>query len=131
MQCSPEEGAKTLREARDPPCTPCLDPVYSNVDWRSQHNRPMPATSKKVVLRVPAATAKAYEEASPEQKERALSAFARSLRTREEVAREFMAVMDETAREAEARGLTPDILDDILHDRPASPEELAEPDGAG
>ena len=38
--------------------------------------------------------------------------------------------MDETACEAEAQGLTPEILDDILHDRPPSAEELAGSDEA-
>jgi hypothetical protein len=80
------------------------------------------------------ATAKAYREASDDVKERARSAFERSLQEEQEAARkaaaeELIRYMDELGREAEARGLTPEILDDILHDRPPSPEELAGPRG--
>ena len=94
----------------------------------------MPATSEKVVLRVDPATARAYREASEEEKKRARSAFESALAERREEARqtaaeELIRYMDELGREAEARGLTPEILDDILHDRPPSPEELAGPHG--
>ena len=84
----------------------------------------MPA---EVVLRVDPATAKAYEEASPEEKERARSAFERSLAEQREKARaaaaaELIRVMNDMAREARARGLTPEILEEILNEAPPSDE---------
>ena len=95
----------------------------------------MPASSSEVVLRVDPATARAYREAPTDVKERARSAFERSLQEEREAVRraageELIRYMDELGREAEARGLTPEILDDILHDRPPSPEELAGPCGS-
>ncbi len=83
----------------------------------------MPAES--IRIRVDPETARAYREASAEQKERARSVFALTLRAREETTEETLQFFDEVARNARARGLTPEILDDILHDRPPSPEELA------
>ncbi len=79
----------------------------------------MPASSSSVVLRVDPATARAYREASEEEKERARFAFALALTQRREEARKGAAaalirVMDEMGREAEARGLTPEILEKIL-----------------
>ena len=90
----------------------------------------MPASASKLVLRVDPATARAYRDASDEDKERARSVFALTLRAREESVEETMAFFDEVARNARARGLTPEILDDILNDRPPSPEELAAPGAA-
>jgi hypothetical protein len=87
----------------------------------------MPAPASKIVLRVDPATARAYREAPAEAKERARSVFALTLRAREESLEETIAFFDEVARRAQARGLTPEILDDILNDRPPSSEELAAP----
>lgn len=90
----------------------------------------MPTTSAKVVLRVDAATARAYNNASPDDRDRAESAFALSLVGRRKTADELIQYMDEMAHEAKKRGLTPEILDDILNDRPASPEERAGSDNS-
>ncbi|MEM1043745.1 MAG: hypothetical protein AAGI91_14100 [Bacteroidota bacterium] len=87
----------------------------------------MPATS--IRIRVDAETARAYEQASDAQKERARSVFAWALHYRNESTEETLRFFDEVARNARARGLTPEILDDILHDRPPGPDELAGPGG--
>ena len=92
----------------------------------------MPTSSSEVILRVDPATAKAYREAPADVKARARAAFERSLHEEREATRraageELLRYMDELGREAEARGLTEDVLDDILHDRPPSPGELAGP----
>ena len=88
----------------------------------------MPAPASKIVLRVDPATARAYRDAPAKYKARARAlareAFASALAdereaARKEAAREFMAFMDETAREAEARGLTPEILAEILSEDPS------------
>lgn len=107
--------------------------------WLSPRGRPnddrltfraMAAPASKLVLRVDPATARAYRDASDEDKERARSAFALTLRARAESVEETLAFFDEVAREAQARGLTPEVLDDILNDRPPSPEEMAAPGAA-
>ena len=104
----------------------------------------MPPTAN-VVLRVDPATARAYRDASDEGKARARSAFESALAeeregARRQAAEEMIRYTDEVGRRAEARGLTPAILDDILHDRaprkreivgaPAGPDEHPAPWGA-
>lgn len=92
----------------------------------------MPAPAK-IVLRVDSDTARAYRDASAEDKECARSVFALSLRAREaarrEAAQDLKRIMDEMSREAEARGLTPEILEAILNGDlagdPASGERAA------
>ena len=76
----------------------------------------MPAAPSTVVLRVDPVTVRAYADASPAERERAESAFALALRGRRDAAEDLIRTMDEIGREAQARGLTPEILDDILND---------------
>ena len=81
----------------------------------------MPVLTKRVVLSVDSATARAYRDASEEEKAQARAAFEQSLAERREQARteaaqELIEVMDEAATEAEARGLTPEILARFLAD---------------
>ena len=78
----------------------------------------MPA-SAEIVFHVDPATAKAYEEASPQEKERLRSLFALALLDRQEAADEALRFFDEVARNAQARGLTPEILDEILREDPS------------
>ncbi|CAN5534789.1 hypothetical protein BH23BAC4_BH23BAC4_15510 [soil metagenome] len=82
-------------------------------------------SAESIRIRVDPETARAYREASAEQKEQARSLFSVMLRAREETTEETLQFFDEVARNARARGLTTEILDDILHDRPPSPEEFA------
>ena len=93
----------------------------------------MPATS--IRIRVDPETARAYRAATDETKAQARLAFEAALadereRTHREAAGELIRHMDEVGRNVRARGLTPEILDDILNDRPPSPEELAAPGAA-
>ena len=83
----------------------------------------MPAPASKVVLRVDPATATAYRKASKEERERARLAFERALdeqreRDRKEAAGNVLQIMDEMAREAKERGLTPELLEQILNEDP-------------
>ena len=100
----------------------------------------MPTLSSEVVLHVDPATARAYRDASAQEKEQARAAFERALATRREAtrkaaAKELIHVMNEMAREAKERGLTPEILERILReeppsDEPASGGEAANGEGA-
>ena len=76
-------------------------------------------TSAEIVLHVDPATAEAYEAASSQQKERLRSLFALALLDRQEAADEALRFFDEVARNAQARGLTPEILDEILREDPS------------
>jgi hypothetical protein len=70
-----------------------------------------------ISIEVDADSAQAYSAASEEQKRKLQLLL--NLRLRELVAgppRPLKEVMDEIGAEAEARGLTPEILDTMLHD---------------
>ncbi len=90
----------------------------------------MPSTSTRVVLHVDPRTARAYRDAPPDIRTRAESAFALALQARQETADEALRFFDAVAQSAQDRGLTPQILDDILDDRPAGLEEQGEPSTA-
>lgn len=70
-----------------------------------------------ISLEVDAAAARAFATASPEDRRKLQLLL--SLRLREltaRPARPLKEVMDEIGRNAEARGLTPEILESLLHD---------------
>ncbi len=74
-------------------------------------------TTKPITIRVSPEAARAYEEASAEEQRKLdvllslrLTETTRSKRSLEEV-------MDDISREAQARGLTPEILEAILNER--------------
>jgi hypothetical protein len=70
-----------------------------------------------ISIPVDAETAKAYREASPEEQRKL--AILLNLRLRELTlgpARPLNEIMDEIGAQAEARGLTPEILDALLRD---------------
>jgi hypothetical protein len=69
---------------------------------------------EKIVLEVPSRTARAYRNASPEQRRRAGAAVAASLMSRSEAALELRRIMDEMSDYAEQQCLTPEDLDDLL-----------------
>jgi hypothetical protein len=71
-----------------------------------------------ISLEVDADTARAYTEASVEEKRKLQLLL--SLRLREIVSgsrKSLAQIMDEIAAEAQARGLTPEILESILNDK--------------
>lgn len=71
-----------------------------------------------ISIEVDTETARAFAEAPPE--ERRKLELLLGLRLRELTAtpaRSLKAVMDEIGARAEARGLTPEILESLLHDR--------------
>lgn len=72
--------------------------------------------SSKATIEVPEALARAYREASPEQRERAERAMAVALMSRSEVAREFRRVTERASKYAAEQGLTPDTLDALLRE---------------
>ncbi len=82
----------------------------------------MPVPPSQVVLRVDSTTARAYNDASQADRDRAESAFALSLRGKREAAEELIRYMDEVGRAAQSRGLTPEILDEMLSKDPPSDE---------
>jgi hypothetical protein len=72
--------------------------------------------SSKAPIEVPEALARAYREASPEQRERAERAMAYALLSRSEVAREFRRITERASDYAAEQGLTQDTLDALLHE---------------
>ncbi|MEP0547939.1 MAG: hypothetical protein ABJF88_13475 [Rhodothermales bacterium] len=83
----------------------------------------MPAPPSRVTLCVDPTTARAYHDASQADRERAESAFALSLRGKREAAEELSRYMDEVGRAAQERGLTPELLDEMLSEDPPSDEK--------
>lgn len=74
-------------------------------------------TLREISIRVSDEAARAYEAATPEQRRKIdallnlrLSETARGRRTLEDI-------MDDMAARSQARGLTPELLNDILDDR--------------
>jgi hypothetical protein len=70
-----------------------------------------------ISIPVDSEAAKAYREAPPEEQRKL--AILLSLRLREltlSPARPLKEIMDEIGAQAEARGLTPEMLDSLLHD---------------
>ena len=72
-----------------------------------------------IALEVDADTARAFAAASPEDRRKLQLLL--SLRLREltaRPARPLHEIMDEIGRYAESRGLTPEVLESLLHDEP-------------
>jgi hypothetical protein len=75
-------------------------------------------SSKTITIEVPDEIANAYEKATAEDRKK-IDLLLR-LRVRDVLQRPkrtLLEVMDEMGREAAERGLTPEILDDILNER--------------
>ncbi len=74
--------------------------------------------TKTISLRVSADAARAYESASAEEKcklEALVSSRLREAIRQRDRGKSLEEVMDEMSRKAQARGLTPEKLDDILN----------------
>jgi hypothetical protein len=76
-------------------------------------------TKEEIILRVPLDVAQTYRQATEEERGQIaarLSVMLRSRLTREEAIAKLNRTMDEISTEAQARGLTPEILESILND---------------
>ncbi len=76
-------------------------------------------TKEEIILRVPMDVAQTYRQATEEERGQIaarLSVMLRSRLTREEAIAKLNRTMDEVSTEAQARGLTPEILESILND---------------
>jgi hypothetical protein len=76
-------------------------------------------TKEEIILRVPLDVAQTYRQATEEERGQIaarLSVMLRSRLTREEAIAKLNRTMDEISEEAQARGLTPEILESILND---------------
>jgi hypothetical protein len=74
---------------------------------------------EEIILRVPLDVAQTYRQATEEERGQIaarLSVMLRSRLTREEAISKLNRTMDEIGTEAQARGLTPEILESILND---------------
>jgi regulator of protease activity HflC (stomatin/prohibitin superfamily) len=76
-------------------------------------------TKEEIILSVPTDVAQTYRKATEQERGQIaarLSVMLRSRLTREEAIAKLNKTMDEISTEAQARGLTPEILESILND---------------
>ena len=73
--------------------------------------------TEKITLDVSPKAAQAFRSASPEEQKRIRNLIEVSLMSREEAAQELGRIMDDMSRTARKRGLTDDLLDEILNDK--------------
>jgi regulator of protease activity HflC (stomatin/prohibitin superfamily) len=74
---------------------------------------------EEIILKVPSDVAETYRKATEEERGQIaarLSVMLRSRLTTEAALSKLNRTMDEISEEAQARGLTPEILESILHD---------------
>jgi regulator of protease activity HflC (stomatin/prohibitin superfamily) len=74
---------------------------------------------EEIILKVPLDVAETYRKATEEERGQIaarLSVMLRSRLTREAAIAKLNQTMDEISEEAQAKGLTPEILESILHD---------------
>ena len=67
-----------------------------------------------ITMQVPAATARAYKQASATQRRRAESALALSLQTPDQAAEELKRILNKMSATARQRGLTEEKLHELL-----------------
>jgi len=70
----------------------------------------------KLTIEVPEDIARAYEEASPSERQRAEQAMAFSLLSRKEAAEELREILNRMGKTAQERGLTEEKLEELLND---------------
>jgi hypothetical protein len=76
-------------------------------------------TKEEIILSVPMDVAQTYRQATEQERGQIaarLSVMLRSRMTREQAIAKLNQTMDEISEEAQARGLTPEILESILND---------------
>lgn len=79
------------------------------------------ATTEEIIIEVPSEIAKAYRQATKEEQEQIQLKFAsimqlKLLNYRQDAVQRLRKIMDEVSKEAQAQGLTTEILDSILQD---------------
>ncbi len=73
--------------------------------------------TEKISFEVSRKTAQAFRSASPEERQRIQAMIEISLMSREEAAEQLERIMDDMSRTARERGLTDDLLEEILNDK--------------
>jgi hypothetical protein len=79
------------------------------------------ATTEEIIIEVPSEIAEAYRQATKEEQEQIQLKFAsimqlKLLNYRQDAVQRLRKIMDEVSKEAQAQGLTTEILDSILQD---------------
>ncbi|MBD2692796.1 hypothetical protein [Anabaena catenula] len=79
------------------------------------------ATREEITIKVPSDIAEAYRRATKEEQEQIQLKFASIMQlnffnSRKDAVQRLRKTMDEVSKEAQAKGLTPEILDSILQD---------------
>ena len=72
--------------------------------------------TEKISFEVSRKTAQVFRSASPEERQRIQAMIEMSLMSREEAADQLERIMDDMSRTARERGLTDDLLEEILND---------------
>jgi hypothetical protein len=77
------------------------------------------ATTEEITIKVPSEIAEAYRQATKEEKEQIQLKFASIMQlklfnSRQDAVQRLRKIMDEVSKEAQAQGLTSEILDSIL-----------------
>ncbi|WP_353929014.1 hypothetical protein WJM97_11815 [Okeanomitos corallinicola TIOX110] len=77
------------------------------------------ATREEITIKVPSEIAEAYRQATKEEQEQIQLKFASIMQlklfnSRQDAVQHLRNMMDEVSKEAQAQGLTPEILDSIL-----------------
>ena len=72
--------------------------------------------TEKISFEVSRKTAQVFRSASPEERQRIQAMIEMSLMSREEAADQLERIMDEMSHTARERGLTDDLLEEILND---------------
>jgi hypothetical protein len=73
--------------------------------------------TEEIILRVSTEAAQAFRDATPQEQRKLEALVSLQLLGQLQPRRSLDAIIDEMSRQAQARGLTPDTLDDILEER--------------
>ena len=91
------------------------EPVFAAlIANRSSHDHAM--QTEQITITLPSDLAQRFRAATPQQQERARMALARVMMSREEQVRLLEQRMDRMAQTAHERGLTDEVLDELLGD---------------
>lgn len=76
----------------------------------------MPTEPTRIEIEVPPITAQRFQEATPEQRARVTAAVTRAMMDPDEANEELTRLLDAIGAEAQANGLTEEMLDEMLRD---------------